>query len=140
MTTEGSSAFKLSWNPKQREMEQYLSAEAGYWIRNDIWRTDSEAYKTSGLRESRQAGMLADFSECRDAYLKLELKYYILWSLKNQQKSPTYVQAVLIPVIRLAGQKVSSSGTYSSFEEIDPKITEPLPEDTAPTVEKVYVG
>ena len=140
MTTEGSSAFKLSWNPKQREMEQYLSAEAGYWIRNDIWRTDSEAYKTSGLRESRQAGMLADFSECRDAYLKLELKYYILWSLKNQQKSPAYVQAVLMPAIRLAGQKVSSSGTYSSFEEIDPKITEPLPEDTAPTVEKVYVG
>ncbi len=140
MTTEGSSALKLSLNPKQEEMEQYLSTEDGYWLNNDIWRTDSEAYKTSGLRESRQTGMLADFSGSRDAYLKLELKYYILWSLKNQQKSPAYVQAVLMPAIRLAGQKIGSSGAYSSFEEIDPKTTEPLPEDTAPTVRKVYVG
>lgn len=84
MITEGSSALKLPLNPVQAEMEKYLSAEGGYWIRNDIWRTDSEAYRAGGLRKSRRDGVFADFTECRNANMKLELKYYILCSLKNQ--------------------------------------------------------
>lgn len=140
MITEGSSALKLPLNPRQAEMEKYLSAEGGYWIQNDIWRTDSEAYKKSGLRESRRDGVLADFTECRNAYMKLELKYYILCSLKNQWKSPAYVQDVLMSVIRLAGRNTASSGAYSSFEEIGPSIAEPLPEGTESTVVVVYVG
>ena len=140
MITEGSSALKLPLNPRQAEMEKYLSAEGGYWIQNDIWRTDSEAYKKSGLRESRRDGVLADFTECRNAYMRLELKYYILCSLKNQWKSPAYVQDVLMSVIRLAGRNTASSGAYSSFEEIGPSIAEPLPEGTESTVVVVYAG
>lgn len=140
MITEGSSALKLPLNPRQAEMEKYLSAEGGCWIQNDIWRTDSEAYKKSGLRESRRDGVLADFTECRNAYMKLELKYYILCSLKNQWKSPAYVQDVLMSVIRLAGRNTASSGAYSSFEEIGPSIAEPLPEGTESTVVVVYAG
>lgn len=140
MITEGSSALKLPLNPRQDEMEKYLSAEDGYWIQNDIWRTNSEAYRTSGLRESRRDGVLADFTECRNAYMKLELKYYILCSLKNQWKSPAYVQDVLVSAIRLAGRNIASSGAYSSFEEIGQSMTEPLPEGTEPTVAVVYVG
>lgn len=48
MITEGSSALNLSINPKRVEMEAYLSAEDGYWIKNDIWETDSKAYRASG--------------------------------------------------------------------------------------------
>ncbi len=140
MMTEGSSALKLPLNPRQAEMEKYLSAEGGYWIRNDIWRTDSEAYKAGGLRESRRDGVLADFTGCQNAYMKLELKYYILCSLKNQWKSPAYVQDVLMSVIRLVGQNAASSGAYSSFEEIGQSIAEPLPEDTEPTVAALYAG
>ena len=84
MITEGSSALKLPHNPRQVEMEEYLCAEGGYWLENDIWRTDSEAYRAGGLRESRRDGVLADFTGCRNDSMKLELKYYILCSLKNQ--------------------------------------------------------
>ncbi len=140
MITEGSSALKLSRNPRQVEMEEYLSAEGGYWLQNDIWRTDSEAYKASGLRESRRDGILADFTGCRKASMKLELKYYILCSLKNQRKSPAYIQDVLMSVIRLVGQGIASTGTYSSFEETGQSITEELPEDIEPTVEALYRG
>ena len=140
MITEGSSALKLPLNPRQEEMEKYLSAEDGYWIQSDIWRTDSEAYRTSGLRGSRRDGVLADFTECRNAYMKLELKYYILCSLKNQRKSPAYVQDVLMSVIRLAGRNTVSSDAYSSFEEVGQSMAWPLPEDTEPTVAAVYMG
>lgn len=140
MITEGSSALKRTWNPLQEEMEQYLSAEGGYWLQSDVWRTDSEAYKKSGLRESRREGVLADFTVCRNTSMKLELKYYILCSLKNQWKSPTYVQDVLMPAIRLAGENAASSGTYSSFEEIEANIEESLPKNTGPTVTRLYVG
>ena len=88
MITEGSSALKLPLNLWQEELEKYLSAEDGYWIRNDIWRTDAEAYRAGVVRESRREGILADFTECRDVYMKLELKYYILYSLKSQRRSP----------------------------------------------------
>lgn len=140
ITVEGSSALKLRMEPGQAEMETYLSAEGGYWLRNDIWRTDSDAYRAGGLRESRRDGVLADFTGCGNAYMKVELKYYILFSLKNQWKSPTYVQDMLISVIRLVGRSVGSSGAYSSFGDVGPGIAEPLPEGTEPTVAALYVG
>lgn len=138
MITEGSAALKMPWNPRQTEMEEYLSAEGGYWLENDIWRTDSEAYRSSGLRKSRRDGVLADFTGCRNASMKLELKYYILCSLKNQWKSPVYVQDMLVSVIRLVGQGIASTGIYSSFVETGQSITEELPEDTEPTVAALY--
>lgn len=138
MITEGSAALKMSWNPRQAEMEEYLSAEGGYWLENDIWRTDSGAYRSSGLRKSRRDGVLADFTGCRNASMKLELKYYILCSLKNQWKSPVYVQDMLVSVIRLAGQGIASTGIYSSFGETGQSITEELPKDTEPTVAALY--
>lgn len=140
MITEGSSALKLPLTPWQEEIERYLSAEDGYWIQNDIWRTDAEAYRTGVVRESRREGTLADFTECQDVYMKLELKYYILYSLKSQWRSPAYVQDVLMSVIRLVGRNVVSSGAYSSFEEIEIRTKESLPEDTEPTVRATYVG
>lgn len=138
MITEGSAALKMPWNPRQAEMEEYLSAEGGYWLENDIWRTDSEAYRSSGLRRSRRDGVLADFTGCRNASMKLELKYYILCSLKNQWKSPVYVQDMLVSVVRLVGQGIASTGIYSSFGETGQSITEELPEDTEPTVAALY--
>lgn len=138
MITEGSAALKMPWNPRQAEMEEYLSAEGGYWLENDIWRTDSGAYRSSGLRKSRRDGVLADFTGCRNASMKLELKYYILCSLKNQWKSPVYVQDILVSVIRLVGQGIASTGIYSSFGETGQSITEELPEDTEPTVAALY--
>ena len=70
--------------------------------------------------------------------MKLELKYYILCSLKNQWKSPVYVQDMLVSVIRLAGQGIASTGIYSSFGETGQSITEELPKDTEPTVAALY--
>lgn len=140
MITEGSPALKLPIDSGHAEMEQYLSAEGGYWLYNDIWRTDSEEYRESGIRESRRDGILADFTACQTPNMKLELKYYILYSLKNQWKSPAYVQDVLMTVIRLIGQNVASSGTCNSFQDLKTDIPVFLPKDTSPAVTTRYAG
>ena len=56
MNTDGSSALKLAANPKQAEMEGYLSSEGGYWLKNDVWRTDAEAYRAAGMKDAKTEG------------------------------------------------------------------------------------
>jgi hypothetical protein len=53
MNTDGSSALKLAANPKQAEMKEYLSSEGGYWLKNDVWRTDAEAYRAAGMKDAK---------------------------------------------------------------------------------------
>lgn len=89
MNTDGSSALKLAANPKQTEMEEYLSSEGGYWLKNDVWRTDAEAYRAAGMKDAKTEGELLDFSEYKDSLLKTELKYFLLYGLRNGWKSRT---------------------------------------------------
>ena len=140
MITEGSSALKRQTNSKQAEMEVYLSAEGGYWLQNDIWRTDSEAYEKSGIRKSRREGILMDLTSCQNVYMKLELKYYILYSLKNQWKSPVYIQDMLMTVIRLIGKNIASGDIFGSFMEIGENTEVFLPEEAEPTVAILFKG
>ena len=140
MITDGSSALELLLDPKRAEMEAYLSAEDGYWIQNDIWRTDSEAYRASGIKKSRRDGILADLTSCQNAYMKLELKYYILYSLKNQWKSPVYIQDMLMTVIRLIGKNIASGDIFGSFMEIGENTEVFLPEEAEPTVAILFKG
>ena len=86
MITDGSSALKLSFDPKTAEMEAYLSAENGYWLENDVWRTDSKAYKEGGLAEPYKEGVLVDFSPYTNSLMKLEMKYYLLFSMKQDYR------------------------------------------------------
>ena len=140
MITDGSSALELLLDPKRAEMEAYLSAEDGYWIQNDIWRTDSEAYRASGIKKSRRDGILADLTSCQNAYMKLELKYYILYSLKNQWKSPVYIQDMLMTVIRLIGKNIASGDIFGSFMEIGENTEVFLPKEAEPTVAILFKG
>ena len=140
MITEGSLALKQTLNPRQAEMEEYLSAEGGYWIKEDVWRTDAEAYKTAKIRTSRREGVLADFTGSPDTYMKLELKYFLLSSLKNQWRSPAYVQDVLMTPIRLVIENAISTGRFNSFSEVEQDECSPVPEYTESTVVSVYSG
>lgn len=140
MITEGSSALKQPLNIKQAEMEAYLSAEGGYWLKEDIWRSDSAAYKAARIRKSRREGILADFTGSPDTYMKLELKYFILSSLKNHWRSPSYVQDVLMTPICLVIRNVISAGCFDSFVGIEESIGGPLPENIKPAVASEYSG
>ena len=136
MITDGSSALKLPLDLKQAEMEAYLSAEGGYWLKNDIWRTDSSAYRLSGLKETKHKGLLADFSRFTNESLKREMKYYLLFTMKRGWRQPAYVQKRLQTVLRMAGDILPHD--CHSFGDLAISVSEAVPEDTVPEVRRFY--
>lgn len=136
MITEGSSALKLPLKSKQTEMEAYLSAEEGYWLQNDIWRTDSAAYRLSGLNATKTRGKLADFSCFTNETLKLEMKYYLLFAIKNGWIKPTYVQGHMLTPLRMAGENLPQA--CQSFESLDESASETVTGVTSPEVRRFY--
>lgn len=72
MNTIGNLALKQVTDPKHVMMMEYLSAEDGYWYKNDEWRADTAAYKKTGLRDVRFPDeAIADFSSYQNEELKL---------------------------------------------------------------------
>ena len=131
MNTDGSSALKLAANPKQAEMEGYLSSEGGYWLKNDVWRTDAEAYRAAGMKDAKTEGELLDFSEYKDSLLKTELKYFLLYGLRNGWKSPNYVQLKMRKAVKTAEAALSEGKLYHSFLEIESADLLEMPENTS---------
>ena len=67
------------------KIEEYLSAEDGYWLNNDVWEVKSGKFEERGIDlGGRKRGSIANFSMIRSYTMKTELKYYVLWSLTNK--------------------------------------------------------
>ena len=76
MSTFGNLALRQGNDTKHKMMVEYLSAEDGYWYKNDKWRADTAAYKKTGLRDVRFPDeAIVDFSGYQNEWLKLEVKY-----------------------------------------------------------------
>ena len=79
---------------KYDEMVSYLSAEGGYWLNNDIWRIRDSAFNEAGIgipkAKKRHSGgyVLADFSGYRSERIKTEVKYYLLYRMKEKILTP----------------------------------------------------
>ena len=116
MLVDGSLALKAEQDPKRAEMLSYLSEENGYWLLNDIWRADSKEYVSSGIKPpKRQSTVIVDFSSFQNADLKLEMKYFLLYELKNNWKSSFYLQSIQKTAVSLIGEKLGSDLRVSSF-------------------------
>ena len=74
---------------KFREMVSYLSAENGYWKNNDIWELHNEAFIKAGIKTPQKKNkntkgyIVADFREYKSCKVKTEVKYFLLYSMKN---------------------------------------------------------
>ena len=116
MIVEGSSALKAEQGSKHAEMLSYLSENDSYWLLNDTWRSDAEAYISSGIGPVRSPNnAVVDFSGFHNTDLKLEMKYFMLYELKNKWKTPVYLQSVLKTAIFLIGERIGSDPRISSF-------------------------
>lgn len=73
-------------NGKYQEMTKYLSSEGGYWLREDRWYTGADSFTEAGIKiaERGKNWTLADFRGYQSDNLKLEMKYYYLWSMKHK--------------------------------------------------------
>jgi len=69
-------------------VEEYLSAENGYWQDYDVWMVGSGKFEERGIDlEGRKRGSVADFTAIPSERLKMELKYHALWSLTTRKLS-----------------------------------------------------
>jgi len=113
---EGSAALKTEQDPGYTAMVSYLSEENGYWLLNDTWRADAKAYVSAGISPvKRQNTVVVDFSSFQNADLKLEMKYFLLYELKNKWKSPFYLQNIQKTAVSLIGERLGSDPRISSF-------------------------
>lgn len=124
---------------KYYEMTKYLSSEGGYWLREDKWMIESEAFVKSGLQAGKyRNGLLADFSAYTKERMKIEMKYYLLYSMKNKILSPFHVYNVMTTVIRMVGENLVDRGSYDSFGEMESDGTEILKNPVTPCVFRKY--
>ncbi|MBY6899715.1 tyrosine-type recombinase/integrase [Clostridium botulinum] len=66
---------------KYDEMIEYLKQDNGYWLENDIWNTEDEIFGEVEYKVSAK-NIRLDF--IRGEILKNEVKYYLIYSLKNR--------------------------------------------------------
>ena len=73
-----------AFDDKYSRMMEYLSSEGRYWIDKDQWYLEADSFRQAGINtEKRKSGKLADFSGYQSEQLKNEMKYFLLYSMKN---------------------------------------------------------
>lgn len=77
--------IKSNQQSKYDEIIEYIKQDNGYWFKNDIWNIDDIAFISNNLSTEYKVSIKnikLDFIE--DKVLKNEIKYYLVYSLKNK--------------------------------------------------------
>lgn len=117
----GALALAYESDDKDIEICRYLNGNDGFWIRNDIWTGQDEAFEESGIYVKERTGTwtIADFTTFRQEQLKNEMKYFILKQLKENTLTAHGCSANYLRAIRNLGEAVSSS-PIQSFADAEP--------------------
>lgn len=77
-------ALSYDSDEKYMEMCDYLNANNGYWINNDVWIGCDNAFKEAEIcvKDKVKTWTIADFTTFKQVRLKNEMKYFILKNLK----------------------------------------------------------
>lgn len=99
----------------------YLNANNGYWIKNDIWSGKDKAFSEREIDINGRAGIstIADFSTFKQDSLKNEMKYFILKQLSEGVFTAHGCSANYVRAIRNLGKAVSSCPGIS-FTDVNP--------------------
>ena len=84
----------------RQQSENQRSFQQGMELRLD-------AFEKANLKAGKyRNGLLADFSAYTKERMKIEMKYYLLYSMKNKILSPFHVYNVMTTVIRMVGENL----------------------------------
>lgn len=119
---------------KYLQIKKYLSLEGGYWLREERWCMNAESFTEAGIETHRKAWILADFQSYQPENLKNEMKYYLLWSMKNKYLTADTVNRCYGKAIETMGKHLSNRG-IQSFRNLHDK---PLPEWVIQAESKPY--
>lgn len=103
MLNNGALALNEQYTGKYGEIISYLSEDDGYWIENDVWEVQNEAFTDNGLfPHSRKVTTKIDFSHYANETIRNEVKYYLLNSLKmGDLKLGNVLNLYSMPIKRL---------------------------------------
>ena len=123
MMINGTSAYACrdeTIDEKRRRMRHYLSSEGGYWINNDKWYMDADAFGKAGIAAaSSKRHLLADFRDYRSECLKYEMKYYLLHAMKHGKLAAESIHRRYSRAIVNIGIFLSDECAESSFRGLD---------------------
>ena len=111
---------------KHKVMAEYLSSEGGYWKDNDIWDLHNEAFIQAGIkvpgskRKNTKGYVVADFREYGSVSVKNEVKYFLLYSMKEGFLTAIGIIKNYARAIKNLGRCIPEGA--SSFEELDDEI------------------
>lgn len=110
----------LAWyeapDGKYIQMTEYLSSEGRYWIDNDKWNMEADSFRQAGINTGKKkTGIFADFSRYPSEQLKVEMKYFLLYSIKNRLLSVQNVYAHYRAAISQIGEWQGTIGPPESF-------------------------
>ena len=108
-------ALALNITPDEH-VEEMLSYVCGYWYSHDIWRIEDKAFQDDEIDTNGQNGILVDLSSY-NKMLKLEMKFYLLHSLKNKELSVANIKKHYQEAISYIGKDY----TENSFKGVKVK-------------------
>ncbi|MBN1040389.1 MULTISPECIES: tyrosine-type recombinase/integrase [unclassified Clostridium] len=110
---------KISRNQqsKYNEIIEYLKQDNGYWLENDKWDLTKEFFMGNIVYGHRTI----DFSTFENYHLKNELKYYIIYSFKENLLKDKYIVRLKTTFKRLAEFLNKNYNGYKSFNNFDRK-------------------
>ena len=117
----GALALVYDSDDKYMEICDYLSANHGYWIKNDVWLGSADAFVERGIcvKDTIKACVIADFSTFSQERLKNEAKYFILKQLSEEVFTAYGCYGNYVRAIRNLGKAVKKH-VGNSFIDIDP--------------------
>ena len=109
---------------KRLEMTEYLSSEDGYWLSEDKWYMDEEGFLNAGIETHGKHWILADFEGYKSEHLKAEMKYYLLFSMKEKHLTANGINRNYARSIRNMGIHLGEKGV-DSFENLTRELVPP---------------
>jgi hypothetical protein len=108
-----------AFDDKYHRMTECLSSEGRYWIDNDQWYLEADNFQQAIIiNGKRKIGKLADFSGYQSEQLKNEMKYFLLYSMKNGLMSASSLYASYTAAIRRMGDLSSGGLQVDSFVDL----------------------
>lgn len=106
--------IKSNQQTKYDEIIEYLKQNNGYWLENDKWDIcNNFSYELNKARGKK----FLDFSMFNNKNIKLEVKYYYLYFLKEGLLKPIYIMSKAQAVIRKLSDYINKK-KYKSVVEL----------------------
>ncbi len=107
--------IKSNQQSKYDEIIEYLSQDNGYWLNNDKWDVTKDFFIGKVIRNIRYI----NFSNISNEVVKNELKFYFIYSFKNNLLKSSYIACLSSSLKHFNSFLNKNYSKYKSFNDVD---------------------